>query len=800
MYESHFGITGPPFQLSPDPSFYFDSKGHHQAMAEIRRGLAEKTGFVVISGEVGAGKTTLVRTLLEELDSSRYALGHILNTQLDADELLRAILLAFGVSPQEESPEQWMKAIHRQVAALAKDGWSAVLIIDEAQNLHPDAFHRLVELDRSGTPGRAPLKVFLVGQPELRTLVASPELGTLRERVRVSCHLGPLGAVETGHYIEHRLAKVGWSGVPRFEPGAFAEIHRWTQGIPRRVNLLCNRLMLSRFLSGEVLIDAAMVATTARDLRAEIGDIGPEPEEVQVIEPITLTEVVDEEATEEVSAALQPMAPPSLLEPTAPKAPAEPAAPLEPIALKTLSTPPTPAARKAADKPPPRPAPSPATVVPAPAPVAPVTPPRAAPVSAPAAPAIPAAAAAPTLLRRDRRRPAALPPQLPPVVQRGDGSGPLLFVLNGEADHIKAAALLGAMAGRAELPVAWLVRINASDAVERNLDLFAGFDRSRLINLGLADGTAVGRAAELMKRFEFVVDHCEPAAVVVFDASEVALYAGMVARSKLVPVVHIGAGLRTAEPSARADVNRRLTDQLADLLYTADADAGDTLVREGVAPERVRFVGNLLVDALQAAMRASTDGPEVDDGLGDARQFLTDAHGYGLVTIDAWANVSERQTLTELVTILRQVSRDLPLIWPMHQRTYDQLVKFRLDAFIANERIACVPLQRHASFARLLGSATCALTDSWSVQEEATALGIPCLTMGVEPGRPMAEGVGSGIPVGKNKTLATRAVWECIFNGGKRGRVPDLWDGQAAGRIASHLATWLVAERTRLTV
>jgi UDP-N-acetylglucosamine 2-epimerase len=264
-----------------------------------------------------------------------------------------------------------------------------------------------------------------------------------------------------------------------------------------------------------------------------------------------------------------------------------------------------------------------------------------------------------------------------------------------------------------------------------------------------------------------------------------------------VPVVHIGAGLRSREPAVRSDVPRKLTDHLADVLYTADADAATGLVHEGVPAERICFAGNLLVDALQAALRASPDTPALADELGDARHYLSDAHGYGLVALDALANVSERQTLTELVTILRQVSRDLPLIWPMQARTRHQLAKFRLDAFIADERIACVPIQRHAVHARLLSGATCVLSDSWAVQEEASASSIPCLTMGVEPGRPMATGAGSTIAVGKNKTLATRAVWECIFNGGKRGRVPELWDGQAAGRIATHLAGWIKAERKR---
>jgi general secretion pathway protein A len=789
MYESHFGITGPPFQLSPDPSFYFDSKGHHKALAEIRRGLAEKTGFIVVSGEVGAGKTTLVRTLLEEMDSSRFALGQILSTQLDADELLRAILIAFGVPAQDVAPAQYMAAVHRQVAALAKDGWRAVLIVDEAQNLHPAAFHMLVELDQGAPAGRA-LKVFLVGQPELRALVASNELSGLRDRIGVSCHLGPLDAIETGRYIEHRLAKVGWTGTPQFEPGAFAEIHRWTHGIPRRVNLLCNRLMLSRFLSAEVKIGVATVATTARDLRAEIGDVGPEPKPVQhddVVEaivlnepivPIVLTAAAPEETPQdaaEVTRQDKPEASPApLLSPGA-TTPAE----LPPLVISLDTT--LPSSSVVEKK-------APITVRPPPAPAAPAA-------TEPVAPEIPPVTA--PVLRRDRRRPATLPPQLPPMQVQGDGSGPLLCVLASNADHLKAAALLSALATHPGLPATLLLRVYGGDTTELHSELFSPADRSRLINLGIGEGTVVGRAAELMKRFEFVVDHCEPAAVLVFDASEAALHAGLVARSKAVPVVHFGAGLRTHEATAHGDVTRRLADQLADVLYTAEAEAQMNLLREGVPAERVCFAGNLQIDALQRALRMSSDESPPPAELGDARHFLSDAHGYGLVTLDALANVSERQTLTELVTILRQVSRDLPLIWPMSERTRNQLVKFRLDAFIAGERIACVPSQRYTTFARLLNNATCVLSDSWSVQEEASALGIPCLTMGVEPGRPMVAGTGSGIPVGKNKTLATRAVWECIFNGGKPGRVPERWDGHAATRVATHLATWLVAERAR---
>jgi len=183
--------------------------------------------------------------------------------------------------------------------------------------------------------------------------------------------------------------------------------------------------------------------------------------------------------------------------------------------------------------------------------------------------------------------------------------------------------------------------------------------------------------------------------------------------------------------------------------------------------------------------------------LGLAPDFLADRNGYGVVVLDAAANVNDRQTLSELVTILRDVSRDVPLVWPMHSRTRDQLTKFKLDALLRGERVACLPAQGYVSFMQVLANATCVMTDSWHVQEEATALGIPCLTLGLEPERPITVAVGSNVAVGRNKALATRTVWECIFNGGKRGKVPDQWDGQTGARIAEHLALWLHVAQER---
>lgn len=678
MYESRFGITGPPFQLSPDPSFYFDSAGHHRALAELRAGLDSDAGFIVISGEVGAGKTTLVRTMLAEMDTAKLAVAHVVSTQLDADELLAAACIGFGLKAGEASHAELVSRLLHFLGRLDKEGRRAVLIVDEAQNLRRDAFDQLLLGDRNSAR-RLPLQVCLVGQPELRDLMQSAELAHLQAKVSVSCHLGPIEADETGPYIEHRLRKVGWSGTPRFEAGAFAEIFRWTGGIPRRINLLCNRLMLSCFLSSQSSIDPPLVAETARDLRAEIGDTGDEP------------------------------------------APASPAA---------AGAPPPPAARRA--------------------------------------------------VRLQN-----------PLVEPME-SGPLLCVATGGSDHVKASALMRAFAARSDLPAAKLVRVHNNDALNLNRALFAGLDSARgLINLGIPEAATSPGAAELPKVFEFVVDHVLPNAVVVFDGSDAALACATVAKAKSVPVVHIGAGLRVRDGAGDDDPRAR-TDRLADLLYTTDAQASETLAGEGVAPEHVHYVGNLLMDGMQVALR-SLAGAAMSRGRSTPEPLPVDRNGYAVVVIGKRINIGDRHALSELLGVLAGVSRDIPLVWPITPALDSQLKKFRLEGFFADERIARLPLQPYPQYLDLLRGATCVLTDSWNTQEETTALGVPCLTIGNYPERPSTVTIGSNTVVGTNGTLATRVVWECIFNGGKRGRVPELWDGRTASRIAGYLAAWLPA-------
>ena len=272
MYESHFGLSGAPFQLNPDPAFYFDSRGHSNALAYLRFGVYQGEGFIVVTGEIGAGKTTLVRALLEGLDADRIVAAQVVSTQLESGDLLRSIVTSFGIPAQGTSKSQLLATLESFLTALAAKKRRALLVIDEAQNLGREAIEELRMLSNFQLGNHALLQSFLVGQPELRKLIESPSMEQLRQRIIASCHLGPLDGRETRAYVEHRLHHVGWKDRPRFDSAAFDAIHQWTDGIPRRINLLCNRLLLSAFLGNQEALTAELVDRTGRELRGETGE------------------------------------------------------------------------------------------------------------------------------------------------------------------------------------------------------------------------------------------------------------------------------------------------------------------------------------------------------------------------------------------------------------------------------------------------------------------------------------------------------------------------------------------------
>lgn len=271
MYESFYGLTGKPFQLNPDPSFFFSSKGHASAYSYLKYGVFQSEGFIVITGEIGAGKTTLVRALLEELDARRVVAAQLVSTRLDADNLLKAVATAFGLAARGEDKAILLAQIEAFLTQLMTEGKRALLVVDEAQNLTAEALEELRMLSNFQYGDRALMQSFLVGQPELRATLRSPAMQQFRQRVIASYHLGPMDKAETRAYIEHRLQRVGWRDDPQFDPEVFARIFVHSGGVPRRINQLANRLMLSAFLSESHAISASDVDGVAEEIGSELG-------------------------------------------------------------------------------------------------------------------------------------------------------------------------------------------------------------------------------------------------------------------------------------------------------------------------------------------------------------------------------------------------------------------------------------------------------------------------------------------------------------------------------------------------
>ena len=271
MYEAFYRLSGKPFQLNPDPSFYFGSRGHKRAFAYLEYGLYQSEGFIVITGEIGAGKTTILRSLFEQLDPGKVVAAQIVSTQLDADDLLRAVGTAFGLPVRSVDKAVLLASLEAFLCQLTIDKKRALLVVDEAQNLTPRAMEELRMLSNFQLGDQALLQSFLVGQPELRTMMQSPQMQQLRQRVIASYHLGPLDQGETQAYIEHRLRHVNWKEDPSFDSGCFDLIHSLTGGLPRRINTLCNRLLLAAFLGEKHTLVKADVEAIAREISDELG-------------------------------------------------------------------------------------------------------------------------------------------------------------------------------------------------------------------------------------------------------------------------------------------------------------------------------------------------------------------------------------------------------------------------------------------------------------------------------------------------------------------------------------------------
>ena len=271
MYDAFYGLSALPFLLTPDPRFFFGSDGHRRAMSHLVYGLAQQEGFIVITGEIGAGKTTLIEQTCAQLDRRTHVIARIVTTQVSADDLLRLVMAGFGhEAPGADKATllcrfEQMARVHRQ------QGRRCLLVVDEAQNLPPAALEELRILSNLAVEGRASVQTILLGQPQLRAMLSDAGWEQLRQRVLASFHLGPLSEAETRGYIEHRLHMVGWCNDPAWEDEALRSVHRQTGGIPRRINTLASRVLLQGALDEVHCITAAMVDGTAEELARDLG-------------------------------------------------------------------------------------------------------------------------------------------------------------------------------------------------------------------------------------------------------------------------------------------------------------------------------------------------------------------------------------------------------------------------------------------------------------------------------------------------------------------------------------------------
>lgn len=369
-------------------------------------------------------------------------------------------------------------------------------------------------------------------------------------------------------------------------------------------------------------------------------------------------------------------------------------------------------------------------------------------------------------------------------------AAPILCVVGARPNYMKVAPIIRALAAHRPPLRTLLVHTGQHYDPAMKDRLFADLGLPEPdVNLAVGSGSHAVQTAEVMKRFEPVIDEHGARAVLVVGDVNSTLACALVAAKRHVPVIHVESGLRSDDRRMPEEINRVLTDQISDLLYTTERSAHDNLAREGIAAERAVFVGNVMIDSLLASLPKSVPAAALlaAAGLDPARI----RGGYGVVTLHRPSNVDHADTLGPIIDALRQVSTRLPLVFALHPRTRNNLERFGLLDRIDSPGFLVLPPQGYLEMLGLMSGATMVLTDSGGIQEETTALGVPCLTIRENTERPITVEQGTNTLVGIEPQALIEAADAILAGGGKRGRVPELWDGRTAERIAAHLADWL---------
>jgi general secretion pathway protein A len=272
VYLEYYGLTEPPFDITPNPRFLFYSARHREAFNHLLYGIRERKGFVQLTGEVGAGKTTLCRAMLEQLSSmnGHYATALILNPIMSAEELVKAVAIEYGLPVNGLDRLDTLAVINQFLLQQVERGRETVLIVDEAQDLTDQLLEQVRLLSNLETDNRKLLQIVLMGQPELRDRLNHPGMRQLRQRITVRYHLPPLNRYEVNQYIQHRLEVAGARGVPYFTQPALWRVYSYSQGIPRLLNAICDKALLAGFVSQQERINYRMVGRAVRELEGNL--------------------------------------------------------------------------------------------------------------------------------------------------------------------------------------------------------------------------------------------------------------------------------------------------------------------------------------------------------------------------------------------------------------------------------------------------------------------------------------------------------------------------------------------------
>ncbi|MGB2221143.1 non-hydrolyzing UDP-N-acetylglucosamine 2-epimerase [Neptunomonas phycophila] len=358
----------------------------------------------------------------------------------------------------------------------------------------------------------------------------------------------------------------------------------------------------------------------------------------------------------------------------------------------------------------------------------------------------------------------------------------VLCIVGARPNFMKIAPIMRAMASSSVISPVLLHTGQHYDAEMKH----SFFDQLHIpepdIDLEVGSGSHAEQTAEIMKRFEPVLDELKPAAILVVGDVNSTIACALVAVKKSIAVVHVEAGLRSGDRAMPEEINRVLTDQISDLLFTTEADAIENLTAEGIPPERVHFVGNVMIDTLLYNRERATPAEQVLNEV---------SSGYGLLTLHRPSNVDDPAVLKRLLEVLVKLSKRLPLVFPVHPRTRQRITNMGFDSLLENSAISLLPPLGYLQMLGLMSDATVVLTDSGGIQEETTALGVPCITLRENTERPITLTQGTNVLAGTDVAAIESAFNDVLEHGGRKGNVPELWDGNAAVRITQIIEAFL---------